>query len=290
MKSTNANDGTLTLKVSFEVGSNLDMANVLTQNKLSEAMPQMPQSVKNYGVAVKKALAFPLLVISIKSPNGTYDNNFLSNYATININDNIARIQGVGQINLFGGSDYAMRIWLRPDRIARLGITVPDIVNAINQQNQLSPSGQIGGPPASAGTEYTYTVRTQGRLLNEEEFGRDHRPHEPGRVAGLPEGRRAPRARDAAVQRHRPARRQARRGHRRLPDSRHQRPAGGRRDQEDDGGPGDAVPAGHDVQDLARHDAAGLGGHQRDRARRCSRRSSSSSSWCSSSCRTGAPR
>jgi hydrophobic/amphiphilic exporter-1 (mainly G- bacteria), HAE1 family len=172
MKSTNANDGTLTLKVSFEVGSNLDMANVLTQNKLSEAMPQMPQSVKNYGVAVKKSLAFPLLVISIKSPNGTYDNNFLSNYSTININDNIARIQGVGQINLFGGSDYAMRIWVRPDRIARLGITVPDIVNAVNQQNQLSPSGQIGGPPAVAGTEFTYTVRTQGRLLNEEEFGR----------------------------------------------------------------------------------------------------------------------
>ena len=171
MKSTNANDGTLTLKVSFDVGSNLDMANVLTQNRVSEAMPQMPQSVKNYGVAVKKALAFPLLVISIKSPNGTYDNNFLSNYTTINVNDNIARIQGVGQINLFGGSDYAMRVWLQPDRIAKLGITVPDIVNAINQQNQLTPAGQIGGPPAVPGTEYTYTVRTQGRLLNEEEFG-----------------------------------------------------------------------------------------------------------------------
>jgi HAE1 family hydrophobic/amphiphilic exporter-1 len=171
MKSTNANDGTLTLKVSFETGSNLDMANVLTQNKLSEAMPQMPQSVKNYGVAVKKALPFPLLIISVKSPNGTYDNNFLSNYATININDNIARIKGVGQINLFGGSDYAMRIWLRPDRIGRLGLTVPDIVNAISQQNTLSPSGQIGGPPAAPGTEYTYTVRTQGRLLDEAEFG-----------------------------------------------------------------------------------------------------------------------
>ena len=171
MKSTNANDGTLTLKVSFDVGTNLDMANVLTQNRVSEATPQLPQSVKNYGVAVKKALAFPLLIISVKSPNGTYDNNFLSNYTTININDNIARIQGVGQINLFGGSDYAMRIWLRPDRIAKLAITVPDIVNAINQQNQLTPAGQIGGPPAVPGTEYTYTVKTQGRLLNEEEFG-----------------------------------------------------------------------------------------------------------------------
>jgi HAE1 family hydrophobic/amphiphilic exporter-1 len=171
MKSTNANDGTLTLKVSFEVGSNMDMDNVLTQNRVSQGTPQLPQSVKNYGVMVKKALAFPLLVISVKSPNGTYDNSFLSNYATINITDAIARIQGVGQINLFGGSDYAMRIWLRPDRIGRLGITVPDIANAIQQQNQLTPAGQIGGPPAAAGTEYTYTVKTKGRLLNEDEFG-----------------------------------------------------------------------------------------------------------------------
>src|SRR4249920_2460051 len=170
MKSTNANDGTLTLKVSFEVGSNLDMDNVLTQNRVSQALPQMPQSVKNYGVTVKKALAFPLLVISIKSPKGTYDSSFLSNYTTININDAIARIQGVGQINLFGGSDYAMRVWLRPDRIGRLGLTVPDIINAVNQQNQLSPAGQIGGPPAAAGTEYTYTVRTQGRLLDDADF------------------------------------------------------------------------------------------------------------------------
>src|SRR3954451_1610813 len=171
MKSTNANDGTLTLKVSFEVGSNLDMDNVLTQNRVSQAMPQMPQSVKNYGVSVKKALAFPLMVISVKSPKGSYDNSFLSNYTTININDAIARIPGVGQISLFGGSDYAMRVWLRPDVIGRLGLTVPDIANAISQQNQLTPAGQIGGPPAVKGTEYTYTVRTQGRLLNEEEFG-----------------------------------------------------------------------------------------------------------------------
>src|SRR6188472_3062510 len=170
MKSTNANDGTLTLKVSFEVGSNLDMDNVLTQNRVSQAMPQMPQSVKNYGVTVKKSLAFPLMVVSVKSPKGTYDSSFLSNYSTININDAISRIPGVGQVTLFGGSDYAMRVWLRPDVIARLGLTVPDIANAISQQNQLTPAGQIGGPPAAPGTEYTYTVRTQGRLLNDEEF------------------------------------------------------------------------------------------------------------------------
>src|SRR5437773_1947380 len=171
MKSTNANDGTLTLKVSFEVGSNLDMDNVLTQNRVSQAMPQMPQSVKQYGVTVKKSLAFPLMVVSVKSPRGSYDSSFLSNYTTINVNDAIARIPGVGQVTLFGGSDYAMRVWLRPDRIGRLGLTVPDIANAISQQNQLSPAGQIGGPPAAAGTEYTYTVKTQGRLLDENEFG-----------------------------------------------------------------------------------------------------------------------
>ena len=170
MKSTNANDGTLTLKVTFEVGTDLDTANVLTQNRVSEAMPSLPQSVKNYGVSVKKSLAFPLLVLTLNSPKGTYDNNFLSNYASINVVDSLARIPGVGQVNLLGGSDYAMRVWLRPDRIAKLGITVPDIVNAINQQNQLSPAGQIGGAPSAPGTEYTYTVRTQGRLLNEEQF------------------------------------------------------------------------------------------------------------------------
>src|SRR5215813_4897553 len=171
MKSTNANDGTLTLKVSFEVGSNLDMDNVLMQNRVSQVMPQMPQSVKQYGVTVKKSLAFPLMVLSLKSPKGSYDSSFLSNYSTINVNDAIARIPGVGQVTLFGGSDYAMRVWLRPDRIGRLGLTVPDIANAIAQQNQLTPAGQIGGPPAAKGTEYTYTVRTQGRLLDENEFG-----------------------------------------------------------------------------------------------------------------------
>src|SRR5262249_57423681 len=104
-------------------------------------------------------------------PHGTYDANFLSNYATLNVNDLIARIPGVGQVTLYGGSDYAMRVWLRPDRIGRLSLTVPDIVNAITQQNQLSPAGQIGGPAPAPGTEFTYTLRTPGPLLDEDEIG-----------------------------------------------------------------------------------------------------------------------
>ncbi|HEV8121973.1 MAG TPA: efflux RND transporter permease subunit, partial [Candidatus Polarisedimenticolia bacterium] len=171
LKSINANDGTLTMRVSFEVGTDLDIANVLTQNRLSQATASLPGSVKNYGVTVKKSLAFPLMLVALKSPNGTYDSNFLSNYAAININDALARIRGVGQVNLFGGSDYAMRVWLNPDRLASLGLTVPDLVNAIQQQNVITPAGQLGGQPSPPGTDFTYIVKTQGRLMTVEEFG-----------------------------------------------------------------------------------------------------------------------
>ena len=172
MKSINGNDGTLTLQVSFEVGSDLDMSNVLTQNRVSQAQAQLPASVKSYGVTVKKSLAFPLMVINLTSPGGTYDNNFLSNYAAININDLLKRTPGVGDVSLFGGSDYAMRVWVKPDMLAKLGLTVPDLVKAVQDQNVVAPAGQIGAPPAPAGTDFTYTVRTKGRLLNEEEFAR----------------------------------------------------------------------------------------------------------------------
>jgi HAE1 family hydrophobic/amphiphilic exporter-1 len=171
MKSINANDGSMTLQVTFEVGTDLDMANVLTQNRVSEATPTLPEDVKKYGVSVKKSLAFPLLLVSLTSPNSSYDSRFLSNYASINIIDQLARIQGIGQVNQFGGADYAMRIWVDPTRIAKLGLTVPDLANAIQQQNLLAPSGQIGGPPAVPGQQFTYAVRTRGRLMTTEEFG-----------------------------------------------------------------------------------------------------------------------
>ncbi|HZX64001.1 MAG TPA: efflux RND transporter permease subunit, partial [Myxococcales bacterium] len=172
LKSTNANDGTLKLEVSFEVGSDLDISNVLTQNRVSQATPALPTDVKNYGVNVKKSLSFPLMLVSLTSPSGAFDSNFLSNYALININDQLARIPGVGQVTLFGGSDYAMRIWVRPDRLQALGLTVIDLVNAVKSQNLLQPSGQIGGPPAPKGTEFTYVVRTRGRLLTSDEFSK----------------------------------------------------------------------------------------------------------------------
>ena len=171
MKSVNSNDGTMTLTVSFEVGSDLDMSNVLVQNRVSEATASIPEEVKRLGVTVKKKLSFPLLLVSLYSPNGSYDQNFQSNYVTINILDAISRIKGVGQASVLGGSDYAMRIWVKPDQLAKLGLTVPDITNAIRDQNVIAPAGQIGGPPAVAGTQFTYQVRTKGRLSTAEEFG-----------------------------------------------------------------------------------------------------------------------
>ncbi|MCP4843335.1 MAG: hydrophobe/amphiphile efflux-1 family RND transporter, partial [Halieaceae bacterium] len=173
MDSTNSSDGRMSLNVSFEVGTDLDMANVLTQNRVSEAQATLPEEVKRLGVTVKKRLSFPLLLVSLISPNGTYDESFLSNYAAINIVDEIARIRGVGLAEVLGGSisEYAMRIWIRPDELAKLGLTVTDITQAIQSQNVLVPAGQIGGEPAPPGTEFTYTVDTGGRFETPEEFG-----------------------------------------------------------------------------------------------------------------------
>ena len=170
MKSVNSNDGKINLTISFEVGSDLDMSNVLVQNRVSEAQASVPEEVKRLGITVKKKLSFPLMLVTLYSPSGQYDNNFLSNYLTINVLDKVARIRGVGQAEIFGGSEYAMRVWVKPDQLAKLEITVPDITRAIQEQNVIAPAGQIGGPPALPNTQFTYTVRTKGRLATATEF------------------------------------------------------------------------------------------------------------------------
>lgn len=171
MRSINANDGTASIRVDFEVGTDLDMANVLVQNRVAQAQSSLPDSVKRLGVTVKKSLSFPLVLVTLRSKDGRYDSAFLNNYATINITDALARINGVGQVNQFGGSDYAMRIWVKPDQLAKLGVTVTEITQAIQQQNVIAPAGQVGGSPAPAGTQFSYVVRTQERLQKPEEFG-----------------------------------------------------------------------------------------------------------------------
>jgi len=171
LQSTNGNDGTLTQTVTFALGTNVDIDNVLVQNRYSQAQAVLPQSVKNYGVTVKKKLPFPLIIVSLFSPDNRYDNQFLGNYATINIIDALKRVPGVGDVVLFGSSDYAMRIWVNPDTLTRLNLTVTEIQNAVQAQNVVNPSGTIGGEPAPAGQQFTYAVRAQGRLVTAEEFG-----------------------------------------------------------------------------------------------------------------------
>jgi len=171
LQSTNGNDGTLTQTVTFALGTNVDIDNVLVQNRYSQAQAVLPQEVKNYGVTVKKKLPFPLIIVSLFSPDNRYDNRFLGNYATINIVDALKRVPGVGDVVLFGSSDYAMRIWVNPDTLTRLNITVAEIQNAVKAQNVVNPSGQIGAEPAPSGQQFTYAVRAQGRLITPEEFG-----------------------------------------------------------------------------------------------------------------------
>src|SRR5580692_4124212 len=171
IQSTNGNDGSMNQTVTFDIGTDIDVDNVLVNNRYSQAQPFLPQDVKNFGVTIKKSLAFPLIVISLYSPDGRYDSTFLANYALININDALLRVKGVGDIRNLGAADYSMRMWLDPDRLAHLGLTVTDIRNAISQQNVVNPAGQIGAEPAPPGQQFTFTVRAQGRLVEPEEFG-----------------------------------------------------------------------------------------------------------------------
>ncbi|MEA3477664.1 MAG: efflux RND transporter permease subunit, partial [Bacteroidota bacterium] len=170
MKSTNANDGSMRLQISFEVGSDPDMATVFSQNRVSAATAKLPQEVTRFGVTTKKTLPNIILLVAITS-DGRYDQDFLGNYALINIKDVLARIKGIGNVNVIGASDYSMRIWVRPDRLAQLGISINDIRNAINEQSVIVPGGKFGAEPSPPGTEFTYTVRLPDRLVTEEQFG-----------------------------------------------------------------------------------------------------------------------
>ena len=170
MKSSNTSDGRMQLDVNFEVGVDQDTANVLTQNRVSSAQARLPQEVVQQGVTVKKQSPSILMLISVNSPKGSYDANFLTNYCGINLRDQLLRIPGIAQVDLFGGADYGMRIWLRPDKLARLALTPSDVISAIKEQNLQAPAGRVGAAPSPKDQEFTYTVSAPGRLVNAEEF------------------------------------------------------------------------------------------------------------------------
>ena len=172
MYSVNANNGTMQLRVNFDVKTDPNTDQILSQLRVTQANPQLPGDVVNFGVLVQKSTSAPLLLISLHSPKGTYDNIFLANYAYINLIDQINRVKGVSNVNVFGAGQYAMRLWIRPDLLAKLGLTVTDIASAIRTQNNVNPAGPIGSEPVPPGQEFTYAVHAPGRLTTPEEFGK----------------------------------------------------------------------------------------------------------------------
>src|SRR4026207_920960 len=185
MKSSNTSDGRMQLDVNFEVGTNQDMANVLTQNRVSSAQSRLPQEVIQQGVTVKKQSPSILMVISVASPGGSYDANFLINYCGINLRDRILRIPGIAQVDLFGGTDYGMRIWLRPDKLAKLALTPSDVISAIKEQNIQAPAGRAGVAPRSPGSAPGGAVTGEESstiIIREAETGAQIRIKDVGRV------------------------------------------------------------------------------------------------------------
>ena len=171
MYSVNASNGTMRIFVNFDVKTDPNTDLIFTQIRQNLAQPQLPLDVRNYGVTVQKSRSSPLMLIGLYSPKGTYDSKFLANYANINLIDQLLRVPGIAMVNIFGAGQYAIRIWVKPDTLGKLGITVPDIVNAVQKQNTVNPAGQIGSEPVPPGQEFTYTVRTQSRLVSPDEFG-----------------------------------------------------------------------------------------------------------------------
>jgi HAE1 family hydrophobic/amphiphilic exporter-1 len=170
MYSINANNGQSTLTVNFDVKTDPNTDQILAQMRSSQANSQLPTDVINYGVTVQKSTSAPMMLFALYSPHGTYDNIFLANYAYINLNDPLTRVPGIASITVFGAGQYAMRLWVNPDVLARRNITVNEIVEAVQKQNTVNPAGQIGAEPVPPGQQFTYTVRAQGRLSTEDDF------------------------------------------------------------------------------------------------------------------------
>src|SRR6266852_6292973 len=166
-----AGNGQMTMIVNFDVKSDPNTDLMLTQMRETQAASQLPQDVTNFGVTVQKSVTAPLMVLGLYSPRGTYDGKFLANYSYITLNDQLTRVPGIGNVQVFGAGQYAMRLWVKPDQLAKLGITVPEIISALQSQNTVNPAGQVGGEPIPKGQEYTYSVRAQGRLSSPEQFG-----------------------------------------------------------------------------------------------------------------------
>src|SRR5579864_4922898 len=170
MYSVNSSTGDTRIIVDFDIKTDPNTDLILAQSRQTLANSQLPQEVNNFGITVQKTTTAPLMLITLYSPNSTYDAKFLANYAYINLNDQLTRVPGISNVFIFGAGKYAMRFWVKPDQLAKLSITVPEIISAIQAQNTVNPAGQIGSEPSPKGQEFTYSVRAQGRLTSPEEF------------------------------------------------------------------------------------------------------------------------
>jgi len=170
MDSKSANDGSYNLILTFDVGANQDLAAVDVQNRIAVAQSSLPADVIRQGVIVRKQSTDFLEVLALTSPDGRFDTTFLSNYALLNLQDALARIPGVGLVRIFGARDYSMRIWLDPDKMARLGVTASDIQKVVQEQNVVAPAGRVGVPPAPKGQQMQYSVTVQGRLADTAQY------------------------------------------------------------------------------------------------------------------------
>src|SRR5439155_1517998 len=171
MYSLNATaNGQMRLVVNFDIATDPNTDLILAQSRETQAASQLPVDVTNFGVTVQKSVLAPLMLVALYSPKGSRDARFLANYSYINLNDQLTRLKGVGSVQVFGAGQYAMRLWVKPDQLAKLQITVPEIVSAIQTQNSVNPAGQVGSEPIPKGQDFTYSVRAQGRLTSPEEF------------------------------------------------------------------------------------------------------------------------
>src|SRR5271165_430879 len=171
MYSLNANSGQMKLRVNFDETTDPKTDQILTEMRQAQAAAQLPPEVTAQGVSVQKSFAAPLMLIALRSTDGHYDSAFLTNYAYINLNDQLTRVPGISNVQVFGSGQYAIRIWVKPDQLARFNLTVPDVVNAIQQQNAVNPVGTAGGEPVPVGQEFTYMAKAKGLLVTPEQFG-----------------------------------------------------------------------------------------------------------------------
>ena len=290
MFSQATSDGALTLTITFALGTDLDNAQVQVQNRVAQALPRLPQDVQRIGVTTEKASPDFLLIAHLVSPDERYDMLYLSNYALLRVKDELARLPGVGAVQVFGAGEYSMRVWLDPNRLASRQLTATDVVRAIREQNIQVAAGVLGAPPAPNGATFQLAINAQGRLTTEEEFGNIVvRATKDGQITRLADVARlelgSSRYSLRSLLDNKPAV-----GDRRLPAPRHQRAPGLGRRARHDGAAEAELPARRRLQDRLRPHGLRPRIDQAPWRTRCSRRSCSSCSWWWSSSRPGAPR